>query len=173
MIASHFGIEGFDMARLTVADGWAPQALAFLDMIAYSEIGPALLAASDDGYNVLVGSTPAKPLLFDSYAKHPQILNHALNSTAAGRYQIIRGTWLGVAGELGLKDFSPESQDEAAIELVRSRGAIDPLAEGDIEQAIAVCSKEWASLPGAGYGQHENRMIDLLKAYNAALAKYA
>ena len=63
-----------------------PNQKAFLDMIAFSEIGPALLAKSDDGYDVLVGSTPDRPLLFTSYAEHPNILNAACNSTAAGRY---------------------------------------------------------------------------------------
>ena len=48
---------------------------AFLDMIAFSEIGPDLLAKSDNGYNILCGSTPAHPLLFDSYADHPRIFN--------------------------------------------------------------------------------------------------
>ena len=63
---------------------------AFLDMIAFSEIGTALLVKSDNGYNVLVGSTAAKPLLFDSYADHPRIYNKQFNSTAAGRYQLLK-----------------------------------------------------------------------------------
>jgi hypothetical protein len=41
----------------------SPNLKAFLDMIAWSEIGPALLAKSDNGYNVCVGSTPEKPIL--------------------------------------------------------------------------------------------------------------
>lgn len=160
------------MARLSADEAGGRRVLAFLDVIAISEIGKALLAETDDGYNVLVGSLPGKPLLFGSYARHPQVLNHALDSTAAGRYQIIRGTWFGVAGELGLTDFSPENQDRAAIELVRGRGALPYIARDDVASAIVCCSHEWASFPNAGYGQHENRMSDLLAAYKAALAKY-
>jgi len=161
------------MTRLAVATAGGPNVCAFLDMIAHSEIGSALLAQSDDGYNVLVGSTASKPLTFPSYAAHPEILNHALNSTAAGRYQIIRGTWAGISGQLGLHDFSPENQDRAAIGLIDGRKALDAVKAGEIENAIGLCAQEWASLPGAGYGQHENKMADLLSAYNTARAKYA
>ena len=47
----------------------SPNLKAFLDMIAFSEIGPTLLAASDNGYDVLVGGT-----LFHGYADHPRVL---------------------------------------------------------------------------------------------------
>jgi muramidase (phage lysozyme) len=161
------------MARLSVEEAGSRAVLAFLDLVAFSEIGAKLLAETDDGYNVLVGSLPGHPLLFDSYDRHPQVLNHALDSTAAGRYQIIRGTWHGVAGELGLTSFSPENQDRAAIELVRGRGALPYLARDDIRSAIVCCAREWASFPGNDYGQHQNRLDDLLGAYYAALARYA
>jgi muramidase (phage lysozyme) len=160
------------MARLSIQEAGGRSVLAFVDTIAFSEIGAKLLAETDDGYNVLVGSLPGHPLLFDSYDHHPQVLNHALDSTAAGRYQIIRGTWHGVAGELGLTSFSPENQDRAAIELVRCRGALPYVARGDIRSAIIACSREWASFPGNDYGQHQNRLDDLLGAYITSLAKY-
>jgi muramidase (phage lysozyme) len=174
------------MARISAVDAGGINVLAFLDLIAVSEIGRAMLAMpeTDDGYRVLVGSTPHKLLLFNDYSRHPQILNHALNSTAAGRYQIIRGTWLGVAGELKhhgreLPDFSPVSQDRAAIELIRGRGALPEIQHGNIERAIELCNQEWASFPGAGATlpdgkpQHEGRMTDLLNAYELARARYA
>lgn len=76
-------------------------------------------------------------------------------STAAGAYQIIKPTWLNLKAKLGLRDFSPASQDAAAIELLRQRGALGPLGRGDLAGAIKAARKEWASLPGAGYGQGE------------------
>lgn len=76
-------------------------------------------------------------------------------STAAGKYQIIKRTWIGVRDKLGLPDFSPASQDRAAVELLRQRGALGPLGRGDFAGAVAAAKKEWASLPGAGYGQGE------------------
>jgi len=34
--------------------------------------------------------------------------------------------------------------------------------------AIDKCKNIWASLPGAGYGQHENSVDKLIAAYKAA-----
>lgn len=89
-------------------------------------------------------------------------------STAAGKYQIIKRTWIGVRDKLGLKDFSPESQDRAAVELLRQRGALGPLGRGDFAGAVAAARKEWASLPGAGYGQGERTIAWLTDKFQAA-----
>jgi len=79
-------------------------------------------------------------------------------STAAGKYQIIKPTWLSLKKKLGLPDFSPASQDAAAIELLRQRGALGPLERGDFVGAVKAARKEWASLPGAGYRQGERSL---------------
>ncbi len=83
------------MARITVTTAGGRNRVAFLDMIAVSEIGSDLLAKSDDGYNILVGSTPSRPLLFTGYVAHPNVLNRQIPvpSTAAGRYQILARWW--------------------------------------------------------------------------------
>lgn len=166
------------MARIDAARAGGIDRLAFLDMIAWSEIGPDLLAVSDDGYNVLEGSTASHPLLFTSYAAHPHHLNVKDNSTAAGRPQITWPTWHGLQQSIHLPDFSPISQEIAALELARRRGAWAALDAGDIHTAITLCNQEWASLPGAGATlpngkpQHENRFDGLIAAYSRALAKY-
>ena len=146
---------------------------AFLDMIAASEIGPALLAVSDDGYNVLVGSTAAHPLLFRSYADHPDVLNAALDSTAAGRYQLLYRWWVPYKRLLGLADFSPASQDAVALQQIKERGALPLIDAGNIGGAIAACSNIWASLPGNNYGQHVNSIDMLIGAYEAAGGEHA
>lgn len=89
-------------------------------------------------------------------------------STAAGRYQLIRPTWLDCKRALGLPDFTPASQDAAAVYLIRKRGALPLIEQGRIADAIAAVRREWASLPGAGYGQPERRIAALLDAYTAA-----
>ena len=143
---------------------------AFLDMIAFSEIGAILLQnpASDDGYKVMVGSTPLHPVLFDSYATHPNVLNHALNSTAAGRYQLLHRYYIAYATSLNLPDFSPESQDDIAIQQIKERGAIPDIMAGNFGAAVAACANIWASLPGNNYGQHVNQLATLQAAYLAA-----
>lgn len=156
------------MARIDASAAGGQNRVAFLDMIAASEIGAPLLDRTDDGYNVLVGATPSNPLTFDSYAAHPNILNRALNSTAAGRYQILYRWWRAYQRLLDLPDFSPLSQDRYALQQLREHGALPLIDAGQFEQAVAHCSNVWASLPGAGYGQHENALAQLQAAYVAA-----
>lgn len=155
------------MARISISDagGNGKNRIAFLDMIAASEIGPRLLALSDDGYNVLVGSIPSKPLLFKDYNNHPNIYNPATNSTAAGRYQILWRYWVVYKIKLRLPDFSPKSQDFYAIQQFREHGALSFIDTGRVTNAIACCKNIWASLPGAGYNQHENSLAMLIQAY--------
>lgn len=147
---------------------------AFLDMIAWSELGPEILAESSDGYNVLVGSLPGKVKLFHDYSDHPRILvkiNDSLSSTAAGRYQILKRTFDFYKKQFHLPDFSRFSQDVIAIQLIKECGALDDITSGNIYSAIHKCRSRWASLPGAGYGQHEQRIEPLISAYRAAGGK--
>ena len=146
---------------------------AFLDMIAVSE-GTA--GIGDDGYNVLVGSTRAHPRLFNDYSAHPGIvvdLGRGLKSSAAGRYQILRRNADAYGRLLNLEDFSPESQDRIAIRLIKERHALEDIEAGKIPTAIRRCAGAWASFPGAGYGQRENRMDKLLVAFKDAQGEIA
>lgn len=138
---------------------------AFLDMLAYSEgtSGP-------DGYRTLFGGG-----LFESYLDHPRQYfpftdgaGRTLKTSAAGRYQFLARTWDELAKKLGLADFRPSNQDAAALELIRQRGALDDVKSGRVSQAVAKCSKIWASLPGAGYSQPERKLASLLTAYRGA-----
>lgn len=133
-------------------------------MLAVSEIGYELLNKSDDGYNVLVGGS-----LFDSYASHPNKLIYipslGINSSAAGRYQILYRNWVWYGKLLHLEDFGHFSQDMIALQMIRERKALDLINAGKITEAIAKVSNIWASLPGAGYNQHENKLEMLLKAF--------
>ena len=69
--------------------------------------------------------------------------------------------------QLGLKDFSPKSQDAVALRQIKERGAL-PIDRGDIRQAIDRCSNIWASLPGAGYGQFEHKADSLIAKFKEA-----
>lgn len=152
---------------------------AFLSMIAVSELGHKLIAVSDNGYNVIVGSTPEHPVLFSDYADHPRrlmrmtIKGKKIASTGAGRYQILERYFDHYKTQLGLPDFSPASQDKIALQLIRECKALDDIDNGRFGEALRKCRSRWASLPGAGYGQHENAENYLLDAYLDAGGKLA
>lgn len=143
------------------------QRKAFLDMLAWSEgTDKPGQPTKNHGYDVIVGGS-----LFTSYADHPRklvTLNPRLKSTAAGRYQLLSRYWDAYRSQLGLKDFSPDSQDAVALQQIKERRALQLIDEGYIRQAIDRCSNIWASLPGAGYGQHEHRIENLLKKFKEA-----
>jgi len=158
------------MPVITPEQAGSKNRCAFLDMIAWSEIGPQLLKnpATDNGYKVMVGSVPGKLLLFADYSRHPGVLNPTLNSSAAGRYQLLFKYWVAYQKKLKLPDFSPLSQDKIALQQIKERGALGHIDNGDLALAISACSNIWASLPGNSYGQHTNSIIDLRAAYVAA-----
>lgn len=139
------------------ADQAAQNERAFLDMIAYAEG-----TASANGYRMLFGGR-----LFDSYADHPRIYIpfRTTTTSAAGRYQILARTWDTLKTRLNLPDFSPASQDAAALELVRERGALNDVRAGRVVQAVGKVAKVWASLPGAGYNQPERKLSSLVSAF--------
>jgi lysozyme len=70
-------------------------------------------------------------------------------SSAAGAYQFIKATWIRLRNKLQLPDFSPASQDLAAVQLLDDIGALKLVQSGDIEGALAKASKVWSSLPGS------------------------
>lgn len=144
---------------------------AVLDTIAHSE---GTYGKGDDGYNVLCGGD-----LFHDYTDHPRVKLYEKHdefvkngkkdySTAAGRYQILARFFDVYKKQLGLKDFGKESQDAIAIQLIKECHALDDVEAGRIKDAIVKCKSRWASLPGAGYGQHENSMSSLVSFYTNA-----
>lgn len=155
---------------------------AFLDAIAFSELGPLMnLPGAEDGYTVIVGSTMKKPILFRDYADHPRKLitmtdkkgnpiirpntGKPLKSTAAGRYQLLERWFDAYKRILKLPDFSPASQDAIALQQIREQRALADVDAGRFDVAVRKCANIWASFPGAGYGQHENKMESLRAAY--------
>lgn len=145
---------------------------AFLDTLAMSEIGPQMLKASDDGYNIVVGSIPGKLDLFTSYATHPNkkvyLPKMDVYSTAAGRYQILARYFQVYKVQLSLPDFGPIAQDQIALQLIKECKATAAISAGNITEALKLCKSRWASLPGAGYGQPEHKLETLLAYYTAA-----
>ena len=104
----------------------------------------------ESAYTILYGGSH-----FQGFADHPRILNVAkgIPSTAAGAYQFLAKTWDSLVKQYHFPDFSPISQDCAAVALIAERGALQPIKEGRLDEAIQRCSRVWASLPGSQYGQ--------------------
>ena len=143
------------------------QLRAFLDMLAYSEgTDNGRQPTNDHGYDVIVGGK-----LFYDYSKHPGVyvkLNPRLTSSAAGRYQILEKFAKHYMRQLRLPDFGPDSQDKIAIQLIKECKALDDIYAGRIHRAVYKCRSRWASLPGAGYGQHEQKIEKLIEVFKKA-----
>ncbi|WP_066736546.1 glycoside hydrolase family protein [Cupriavidus sp. D384] len=138
---------------------------AFLDMLGYSEgTDNGRQPTKDHGYDVLVGGG-----LFSGYADHPRQMvdlpRLGIKSSAAGRYQLLSRYFDVYKRQLGLKDFGPGAQDAIAVQQIRERRAIPDIEAGRLKDAIAKCRNIWASLPGAGYGQHEHDFNTLRAQY--------
>lgn len=120
--------------------------------------------ADDDGYRRVVGGGH-----FADFADHPRkavwIPRYRLTSTAAGAYQFLAGTWDEMRRQYRLPDFSPRSQDLGAVGLLIRRRALDDVLAGRIEDAVALCRLEWASLPGSPYGQRTESLDRVLGEY--------
>jgi muramidase (phage lysozyme) len=132
-----------------------------LSLIGYAE-------GTNSNYNI--SYTGAK---FEGYADHPRRLHcsRGICSDAAGRYQFLSTTWDGLRKDLNLPDFSPASQDKAAIALMKRCGGYGAAVRGDVAGFADRCWSQWASLQSGSGQKLDNRQhaysIDQLQAkYN-------
>lgn len=119
-----------------------------LDLIAHSE-------GVKHGYHTMFGNTRINDL-----SKHPgvskgfrQTDGKANTTTAAGRYQFLKGTWNNLASKYGLTDFSEKSQDIAALALIDEKGQLQNVINGNLREAVSKLGGTWASLPSSTYKQ--------------------
>ena len=145
----------------------APALSAFLSLIGWSE-------GSD--YSTIVTGIDG-PATFSDFSDHPFApqfnrkpvqwqFNPPEYSTAAGRYQVLYHWWFAYKTELKLPDFSPPSQDAYALQILKERGAIPLITDGNIQGAIIACHGEWESFPGGvSQGNGPHTMGELLERY--------
>lgn len=121
-----------------------PNVRLFLDFIAEAE-------GASKGYNTLFGGAPIPDL-----SDHPNIRQDYYNSktkkvsptSAAGRYQFVHKSWEEQKKLMDLPDFSPHSQDLAAVGLMMfKKGALDDIKAGNFDAAIHKLGSTWASFP--------------------------
>ena len=134
-----------------------PNVKAFLDVLAKPESGGR--------YNVSVGGKT-----FTDMSKHPEMYNAELNSDAAGRYQFLSTTYKPIARRLGLKDFSPQSQDLAAVQYLKDLGVLDEIQSGDpkkIEDAKRRLQKStWTGLRKYSDGEASKYFLERKSYYS-------
>lgn len=151
-----------------------PMARRALDIIAASE---------NADYNTTFGGGT-----FDDFSRHPNIQRKfkqkdgkTNSSGAAGRYQFLKGTWNGLQEKLGLKDFSPRSQDIGALALLdEARGsggksALELALEGNYQGMVEKAGNIWASFPSAPakYSQPKHGWNKMNKIIASATGKPA
>jgi muramidase (phage lysozyme) len=137
-----------------------PTVKAFLDTIAWAEGGKSYYTLYGGG-SFTGNQHPNKAITAGAYT-----------STAAGRYQFLYKTWIGIKNKLGLQDFSPISQDIAALELVAERGQLTKIINGNLEGALKGLGCAWAALPFSTCNQRMRSWNETLNYYNAALKVY-
>lgn len=133
-----------------------PNVRKMLDVIANAE-------GVKHGYNTIFGNERTEDL-----KAHPNIKKEFTqtdgkknSTTAAGRYQFLKGTWDSVSKKYGLTDFSPKNQDLAAVALILGRGALGDVIKGDFTKAVGKLGGEWASLPSSNYAQPKKSWKDI------------
>ena len=117
------------------------QRKAFLDMLAWSEgTDNGRQKTRNHGYdvnNAAESYLPITPITSQTC--------HAKPKTQINRRRTLPASFpvggMSTAKQLGLKDFSPESQDAVALQQIKERGALPMIDRGDIRQAIDRCSK--------------------------------
>jgi len=138
---------------------------AMLDAIAFAE---GTRDQPNKGYNTMFTFKQ-----FSGYKDHPRKINRGggYSSDAAGRYQFLSTTWDRLARKLGLKDFSPENQDKAAIELAREKGITQNILEkeGMSARVSRLLGTQWAAMSGSNLGQGTKSLKSIQQAYQKSL----
>ena len=147
-----------------------PERRALLNTIRFAE--GTWLGGSPKGYRTIYGGG-----LVASLERHPEItVSRGYVSAAAGAYQFLPRTWDAAARRLGLDDFGPEAQDQAALHLIEERGALRRFDQAGLcAEVLARLAPEWASLPSHGggsyYGQPVKGVAELLAFYRRELER--
>jgi muramidase (phage lysozyme) len=143
---------------------------ALLNTIRYAE--GTWIGGREEGYRVIYGGGRVQRL-----DRHPEItVRRRYVSAAAGAYQFLPATWRDASSRLGLPDFGPRSQDQAALHLIQKRGALSTFDQrGLTPEVLARLAPEWASLPayhgGSWYGQPVKTVAELQRFYSDELQR--
>lgn len=121
----------------------SPTLRQFLNLIGWAE-------GAD--YNIGWGKRIIPNLAWHPYNQRQFRINDPVTgrpstTSVAGKYQFQRGTWDEAAKALGLKDFSPASQDLAAVWLLDNRGKgngqLQNVLQGNVATAVERLKPVW------------------------------
>ena len=164
-VAVHTDPNGQESCEPARADGVvSAYQKALHDSIAFAE---GTRNHSSDGYDVMFSFK-----IMDSCQSHPnQCLKFGSScSTAAGRYQFLKGTWDSVKSAKSLPNFEPESQEIGGAYLIATvRKVTVPqsraMTASEFSNAMNKLSWEWASLPPGRYGQPTKSLSQMRTMY--------
>jgi muramidase (phage lysozyme) len=135
-----------------------PNVTAFLDAIANAE---GLEGRPNGGYDLGFGYRKIASL-----AEHPYVgreLTPNGVSSASGRFQFMGHTWGDMKRALGLQDFSPISQQVAALKQLEQLGVLESVARGTVgSRELSRVAQVWASVEsaaGSGGSAHANNEV--------------
>jgi len=153
---------------MSKSDFISPNARRWLNLISYAE---GTWGGRGPRYDITFGYTPITNL-----SRHPNrvVRSGRYASAAAGAYQFMPATWQRAAAAAKVRDFGPQSQDLAALQLMRWRG-VDPDKSAITPENIARLSGEWAAFPtmkgASAYNQPNKSFQQLLKFAQSQGAK--
>ncbi len=109
----------------------------------------ALSHAAGGGVDYLQGAVKGRrndPWRFTDFSTHPGAGEDGI-TTAAGLYQISFALWRDTGGKMSLTDFTHETQDLIAVEVLRGLGVLEKLQRGELAPVLAGAAKRWPGLP--------------------------
>jgi len=144
-----------------------------LDFIGKTETGRTGIEAYSTIYGHKEGklSKPLTDFTLDELLAAQRTWGKNWGSSAAGKFQIIRKTLVGLIAQLGLAGsakFSIKTQDMLGYQLLKGRG-FEQFVDGKLSlKAFALnLSREWASFPVLGPTQGASRAVQRGQSYYA------
>ena len=173
MLQSTAGKPSAAVVGVSKATELSKNVKAFLDVIAYAE-------GTHGSYNISYGGAS-----FSGFGDHPRKWRGSpwgtpgVGSDAAGRYQFKSTSWDEARSKKGLRDFSPQNQDKAAVYLIERNGksTLENVKNAHDKsrfiQALTALSHTWASFPPQRYKNQKVKKADELWAvFQKALDAY-
>ena len=127
---------------------------AFLALIRYAESNKE---ERPDAYHRRNGGS-----YFANLHHHPGPKRKGKASSASGAYQITFETYEELVGRGGPRNFSERSQAEMALQILREKGVLPLVWDGQLQGAFLMLNRTWNSLPG---GAHQLISEDEAEAY--------